>query len=60
MALVALVTYKDLPELDPDDQLLARELEHRGMKTQAAIWNDPTINWNDADLCIIRSTWDYR
>jgi glutathione synthase/RimK-type ligase-like ATP-grasp enzyme len=59
MTLVALVTYKDLPELDPDDQLLARELEDRGLKTQAAIWNDSSINWHEADLCIIRSTWDY-
>lgn len=53
------VTYAELPDLDPDDRLVAQELERRGFRTQAAIWDDPAIDWSTAGLCVIRSAWDY-
>lgn len=56
---VSLITYKDLPQLDPDDRLLQNELLARGLACQALTWNDPAIDWSSAGLCVIRSTWDY-
>ncbi len=54
-----LVTYKDLPDLDPDDELLKWALLARGMSVQAAVWNDPTVDWKKSGICVVRSTWDY-
>lgn len=53
------VTYSGLPELDPDDQLLLKELLSRGVPCAVAVWNDETIDWANAGICVIRSTWDY-
>ncbi len=53
------VTYSGLPDLDPDDLLAFTILQKRGYRCQAAIWDDPRIDWSTAGLCIIRSTWDY-
>lgn len=57
--LISLITYRDLPELDPDDQLLAKALQQRGCKVQGLVWNDEKVDWSKAGVCIIRSTWDY-
>ncbi len=54
-----LVTYNDLPNLDPDDRLLAQELERRGYSCSESIWNDRKVDWGNSRVCIIRSTWDY-
>lgn len=56
---VSLITYDDLPHLDPDDRLLQDELTSRGIPCQALVWNDPSIDWSSAGLCVMRSTWDY-
>lgn len=56
---VALVTCSRLPNLDPDDLLLLAPLETRGVRVTAAIWDDPDIDWDRFDLCVVRSTWDY-
>jgi hypothetical protein len=53
------ITYSDLPELDPDDQVIVRALRARGFRTQALIWNDSTVDWARAGTCVVRSTWDY-
>ncbi|MBY0359401.1 MAG: hypothetical protein K2W82_15470 [Candidatus Obscuribacterales bacterium] len=55
----SLITCTMLPDLDPDDRLLARLLEEKGFRVQAAIWNDPSVVWERSGICIIRSTWDY-
>lgn len=52
-------TYYDLPTLDADDVLVARELEQLGVRVQAAIWDDPSVDWSRTGTCIVRSTWDY-
>ncbi len=57
--LFSLITYKDLPGLDPDDQLLKASLERRGAHVQALIWDDENVDWSKAGVCVIRSTWDY-
>jgi glutathione synthase/RimK-type ligase-like ATP-grasp enzyme len=53
------VTYDGLPQLDPDDRLAVDALARRGLTVDAAIWNDPSVDWSRAGICIIRSTWDY-
>ncbi|HEY9785936.1 MAG TPA: hypothetical protein V6D17_11075 [Candidatus Obscuribacterales bacterium] len=55
----SLVTYSDLPQLDPDDVFLANELAKRGYQCQPLIWNDPHADWANAGCAVIRSTWDY-
>ncbi|HEX5593340.1 MAG TPA: hypothetical protein VFX35_08335 [Solirubrobacterales bacterium] len=42
-----------------DDELLADALRKRGCEARAIVWDDPEIDWNAFDLCLIRSTWDY-
>lgn len=56
---VALVTCSRLPGLDTDDRLLLEPLAARGVRVTAAIWDDPDVDWDRFDLCIVRSTWDY-
>jgi hypothetical protein len=52
-------TYRDLPNLDPDDRLAADALARRGVKVDAAVWNDDSVEWSRAGIVIVRSTWDY-
>ncbi|NNE09957.1 MAG: hypothetical protein HKN20_15460 [Gemmatimonadetes bacterium] len=59
MATIALVTYRELPDWQEDEQLLAEELESRGHEVHATIWDDAEVEWRACDLVIIRSTWDY-
>jgi glutathione synthase/RimK-type ligase-like ATP-grasp enzyme len=54
-----LVTCDAIPDLDPDDRLLLSELRGRHIGTMVESWRDADVNWADAKLCIIRSTWDY-
>lgn len=45
--------------LDPDDELLVGPLKERGVEVEAAVWDDPAVDWSRFDLVVIRSTWDY-
>ncbi|MEU8391438.1 hypothetical protein [Micromonospora sp. NPDC048842] len=56
---VALVTCSDLADLDPDDRLVLAPLAARGIAVQAAIWDDPDVDWSSYDLVVLRSPWDY-
>ena len=53
------VTYDGLPDLDPDDRLAVDALAKRGARAVPAVWNDPSVDWSRAGICVIRSTWDY-
>ncbi|MBS1956515.1 MAG: hypothetical protein JST89_20170 [Cyanobacteria bacterium SZAS-4] len=57
--LFTFVTYCDLPILDADDRFVAEELERRGFRCAIADWRDQTIDWANAGICVLRSTWDY-
>lgn len=57
--LVLLATCRHIPALDQDDRPLLRLLAARGVRAQPAVWNDPDVDWADADLVVVRSTWDY-
>ncbi|MGV9214639.1 ATP-grasp domain-containing protein [Micromonospora sp. RB23] len=56
---VALVTCSRLVELDPDDRLVLDPLAARGITAEAAVWDDPDVDWSAYDLVVLRSPWDY-
>ena len=58
-AACAIVTCAQLPDLDPDDRLLSQALVELGARVSAQVWSDPNADWNSANVCVIRSTWDY-
>src|SRR5688572_4824399 len=52
----------DVPNLDElfeEDNLLIRGFEAQGFQASPVVWSDPTIDWNQFDIALIRSTWDY-
>ena len=59
MTRIALATCAELPDLDPDEQLLLEPLRALGVDARPAVWTDATIDWAAFDLVVIRSTWDY-
>ena len=56
---VALVTYRELPDLNPDDHPLRAELVARGARVHAVRWDDPAVDWRGFDVVMLRSCWDY-
>ena len=56
---VTLVTSANMPELFTDESGLPDALAERGMDPQIAVWNDPTVDWDAAGVCVIRSVSDY-
>ncbi|TDE08600.1 ATP-grasp domain-containing protein [Jiangella asiatica] len=59
MPRVALVTCTELPDLDPDDQLVLPPLAARGVEAVPVVWDDPAIDWAGFDLVVLRNPWDY-
>ena len=57
--LIALVTWRGLPELAPDDRLLRDALVRRGVDARAVAWDDRQVDWRVFDSIVVRSTWDY-
>jgi len=53
------VTYSGLPQLDPDDRLIVDRLTESGYTCQSAVWDDPSVDWSQTGICVVRSTWDY-
>jgi hypothetical protein len=58
-ARVALATCAELPELDADSQRLSARLVELGVSVTAAVWDDPSHDWDTFDLVVVRSCWDY-
>lgn len=56
---IRLVTGAPLPEGDPETRFLAEHLEAAGWKVDIAVWSDPEVEWRDAPITVIRSSWDY-
>jgi hypothetical protein len=57
--LVALATCRYFPELDEDGPALLEALDQRGVEGRPVVWDDPRVGWDDFDLVVLRSTWDY-
>ncbi|MFW0717127.1 ATP-grasp domain-containing protein [Pedobacter sp. N23S346] len=61
---IALVTYHDQGAYDSEtveseDQRLLIFLQEKGLQIKMVIWNDPEVNWEDYQLAILKSPWDY-
>ncbi|MFZ9887015.1 MAG: ATP-grasp domain-containing protein [Myxococcota bacterium] len=54
-----LLTSAALAGLSADDQLLLAGLRQRGLAVEPIVWEDPSIDWEQAPPTVIRSTWDY-
>jgi glutathione synthase/RimK-type ligase-like ATP-grasp enzyme len=59
MSTIAFVTYRDLPQLTSEDQLVCSYLQRYGVQTQAVIWDAPDVAWNAYEAVVVRSCWDY-
>lgn len=46
-------------DVDVDSPLLMGALAVLSLEGELCVWDDPRVAWNDFDLVVIRSTWDY-
>jgi glutathione synthase/RimK-type ligase-like ATP-grasp enzyme len=61
---IALVTYQDKGayhaiNVSNEDDLLINFLRDKGLFITKEIWNDRNVKWEDYDVAIIKSPWDY-
>lgn len=60
---IALAGYKkdrDVTRVaDDEDNKLLAFLSQKSVVAEPVIWNDPEIRWQEYDLVVIKSTWDY-
>ncbi len=49
----------NLEELFEEDNLLINGFKAQGFQASPVVWSDPTVDWNQFDIALIRSTWDY-
>lgn len=52
----------DIPNLDElfeEDNLLIQGFRADGFDARPVVWNDPDIDWDQFDIALLRSTWDY-
>src|SRR5262249_8258301 len=59
MRSVAFATYRSSPGVTDDDRLAADALYRRGIDVEAAVWDEPDVEWARFDRVVIRSTWDF-
>lgn len=56
---VLLVTCAALPDGEDGGGLLLDALDARGIAARWVVWDDGGVPWQDADLVLVRSPWDY-
>lgn len=56
---IAFVTYAELADLIEGDRLAVAALEKHGFAVDAALWDDPKIEWQQYEAIVLRSCWDY-
>ena len=56
---VTLVTSSDLPELAEDFADLPDALRRRNLDVRVSVWDDPSVNWDDAGLCVVLTISDF-
>ena len=59
MSLVAIATCAGEAVDEHDSSLLTAALATRGIDARLVAWDAPGIDWDDHDLVVVRSTWDY-
>ncbi|WP_410766335.1 RimK family alpha-L-glutamate ligase [Haloferax sp. DFSO60] len=56
---IALATAAHFPTLVDDDESFVAALEARGVNVEPTVWSDESVEWDDFDAIVIRSTWGY-
>ncbi|MBO9728320.1 MAG: hypothetical protein J7623_06740 [Chitinophaga sp.] len=61
---IALVTYQQQARYnegitESEDDLLLKFLQEKGIDITPVVWNEPGVNWQQYDVAIIKSPWDY-
>jgi len=61
---IALITYEDKgaydsPTVESEDDKLLLFLKEKGLSIEMVIWNDEKVNWENYQLAILKSPWDY-
>lgn len=56
---IAIATCLRLPEPDPDQELLVAALARAGIRAELVPWDGVAPNWENFELCLLRSTWNY-
>jgi glutathione synthase/RimK-type ligase-like ATP-grasp enzyme len=56
---MAIATCAAYEKLKVDDRLLGAALESHGVEALPVVWDGAQPRWEDVDLCLVRSTWDY-
>ncbi|MCX2575602.1 ATP-grasp domain-containing protein [Pedobacter sandarakinus] len=61
---IALVSYLDKGKynsttVEEEDEKLLAFLTAKGLNIQMVIWNDPSVNWDNFQIAILKSPWDY-
>lgn len=56
----AILSMSSLEDFESYDNLLVEPLGKLGWSTQTTDWRDESIDWNQFDAVLIRSTWDYQ
>lgn len=61
---IALINYLDKGAYDSDsveteDDKLLLFLQNKGLLIEKVIWNDPAINWDNYQVAVLKSPWDY-
>lgn len=56
---IALVTYRELPDLHSDDHPLRDALQELDARVRAVSWDELDVDWAGFDAVVIRSCWDY-
>ncbi len=54
-----LVTCSQLAEGEPGHEALDTALDARGLDSRWVVWDDLDVDWNEAAVIAVRSTWDY-
>lgn len=56
---VLLVTSSNWPDGEPGASALDAALAGRGISARWAVWDDESVDWAEARMVAVRSTWDY-
>lgn len=56
---VALATAADQEPTDQDDEPLLAALAAAGHLPSLLVWDDPTSRWEEQDVVVVRTAWDY-
>jgi glutathione synthase/RimK-type ligase-like ATP-grasp enzyme len=57
--LVLLATDRDHEKGEPGHAALDAAFAEGGVRSRWALWDDPAVDWGEAALVAVRSTWDY-